>query len=149
MQHCCPRSGPTLLLQPQPHHQTCSAWSCRSSVCCHSHDVWWKKPSICKRRAQRTVAARMQRGMCNTHSSKHFPNKRDINVVNWDPSERRGKTCKASHPQASKIASVFSNPKMTPMNPANASFTLTQLFLKAYMFFFSSSVKPQSYLPLL
>lgn len=75
-EHCCPWSRPTLLLQPQPHHQSYSARSCRSSVCCHSRDVRWKKPSVCEQRAQRAVAASVQHGMCEVHSSKRFPNKK-------------------------------------------------------------------------
>lgn len=77
MQHCSPRSRPTLLLQPQPHHQSYSARSCRSSACCHSRDVWWKKPSIWKRAAQRAGAVAMQCGRGDVHSTERSPNQMD------------------------------------------------------------------------
>lgn len=77
MRHCSPRSRPTLLLQPQPHHQSYRARSCRSSACCHGRDVWWKKPSICERAAQRAGAAATQRGRGDVHSTERFPTRMD------------------------------------------------------------------------
>lgn len=73
----------------------------------------------------------MQCGMCDVHSSEHFPNKKGRNVVNGGFLEGKGKVFKVSCSQVYTITKcMFSDPEMTPMNPATASYTHTPLSLK-------------------